>query len=114
MQHSELYNQLFNFMLDIINCDDQAIASICTDNSELFYKDNHLIFMINGLYAHLMASKNSVDKISYLAFRHLLYSSDLNSRLAEKGYVVSVYSPSSDCCGKVDTTWYVLEPIGDS
>jgi hypothetical protein len=111
MSDHDIDEELVSFLVNVMEHSQNTPSSICF-NSKLSYKNKQLVFMIDGLYQHLVSLNNlSVVGLSYNDFRRLLYAGNINTRLAEKGYVISVSPSNNDTRNKVDANWYQLTSI---
>lgn len=104
-----------SFMSRIAAGDTSVIEQIVSKNADLIYKEGRLIFMISGLYQHLVLENkvflnDPASLISYQEFRRQLYSTDLNTQLAKQGHTIEVFL-SEKRIGKVDANWYELKPL---
>ncbi len=106
------YDQVVGFMQGVITADPDIVKYLVTSNKLLIYKEKELVFTLKGLHQYLLSRGCDVD---YKTFRRLLYASDLNTRLAPYGYIISQahthHQHASTSLSKVDTNWYTLAPV---
>lgn len=98
-----MYSDVLAFFIDVIETKSKTLEAVRQSSHTIYFKDEQLIFSLKGLYLFL----NGAEKMTFLEFKKMLYSSRLNQQLKTHLGQVKVYHSTA----KIDSSLYSLENL---
>lgn len=96
-------DQIRQFFEQVVALDADTLRRIDASTRDISMQEGVLVFSLTGLQAFLYPEKSE----EFATFKKMLYASELNRQLREKGNEIVIYRSS----GKIRSSLYCLKPL---